>query len=259
MNKLYDVVIIGKNNDSDYLLDKFDTLCANKLLKASCAIISRSAAERYSAKNLDLDYYINEAMFIKYNHGMIIIYLKDNSIICAKKLVLALGGKRQTVGVDADNLYYSYNENIDLANKNVVIFGDCLPLKQTLSAISSKAAKVFFCLQNMSTAKISKKNSNVVYLQNTLISNFILNKHSIKQVELSTYNKIDCDVVFVFLRRVPDVEDNFNAILTKDSSDRINVDTSGRVDSCLNIFAIGECSADTSKNIIDTVVVELCK
>lgn len=259
MNKLYDVVIIGKNNDSDYLLNRFDILCANKPLKASCAIISRNAVERHSAKNLDLDYYINEVVFIKYNRGMIIVYFKDNSIVCTKKLILALGGKQRMVNVVADNLYYSYDENIDLVNKNVVIFGDHLPSKQTLTAISSKAVKVFLCQQSMFTAKASKKNSNIVYLQNTFISNFILNKHNIKQVELSTYNKIDCDVVFAFLGRIPDVEDNFNTILTKDSSNRINIDANGRVDSGLNIFAIGECAANASKDIIDTVAVELCK
>lgn len=259
MNKLYDLAVIGKNNDTDYLLNKFDSLYTAKLSEMSCAVVSRKAIEKYSTKKFNLDYYTNEAIFIKYNCGMIIIYFKDNSFICAKKLVLALGGKLPIINITADNLYYNYNDHIDLTNKNVVIFGDCSPSKQTLAAISSKAAKVFFCQQNVFTAKTNKKNTNIIYLPNTFISNFILNKHAIKQVELSTYNKIDCDAVFAFLKRVPDVGDNFNNILTKDSTNKINIDANGRVHPNLNIFAIGECATVASKDIIDKVAIEICK
>lgn len=263
VNKLYDAIIIGYNDDTKCLLKNCPIAEAHK----SYAIISK--------KDFDCEYQINkfigEVILLRYNHGLINVYLRDGQTIFGKNLVLSIGTCPRTLKFDAENIYYNINfkeASIEVADRCAIIVGDSKEALKNSLAIAKSAKEVYVCASNIAalseydklTNRLKNKPDNIHLLINSEITEVLKDKaNCINQVILSTYNKIDCDLVIGYLGTIPDMQSFLNNYVTVDSDKKIIVTDAGQTGPLPNVYAIGECTNYKDKNQKNDNIIKIAK
>lgn len=259
VNKLYDAVVIGYNDDTRYLLKN----CAISKTDKLYAVISKTIFDC----DEKIDKYLGEVIYLKYDHGIIHVFNDGAPSLVCKKLILSVGTRHKTLNFGnksyySENIYYNIdfrNTNIKVIDKRVIVVGDSDDVIKNSLTIAKLAKEVYVCSSdptslnryNKLTSRLKNKPDNIHMLINSEITDIAGKTDGSYQVSFNTYNKIDCDLVIGYLGRIPDTQPFLKEYATVGADQKIIVTDTGQTGPLPNVYAIGECTDykdETQKN-----------
>ena len=267
VNKLYDAIIIGYNDDTKYLLKN----CLAAGTDQSYAVISETAFDCEEK----IDAYFGEVTLLRYNRGLISVFRDCGPALFGKRLILAVGTRPKLLKFDDkaayyENVYYNVDfkkTDINVANRRVIVVGDSDDTLKNSLLIAKSAKEVYICSSDSTlldkydrlTRRLKNKPDNIRILINSEIIDIVSEAGVVGQVTLNTYSKIDCDLVIGYLGTTPDVRPFLNRYVTVSPDQKIITTETGQTGPLPNVYAIGECTDYKDKNQKNSNIVKIAK
>ena len=261
-NELYDVIILGASNEGIMLAEYIKS----KEPAKKVALVSKHFNfVKTNNALLDTDLIIGESVYSSFNHGVIILTLKDRRIVVGKNLVLATGGSpiKYTIDKFKNNKNICYNPReitVNPKNKPAVIYGNGNDAANFALTMSKKFKYIYLCSKVFKLTcdpKLLKKVNevpNIVHLPNCSIVNYKLDKEGqLCEVSLDTYDTIKCAALVLALGRLPHVNGIDLRMVELDIDKYVKINTQHQTTVVPNIYAIGECTRHNTKRSITLV------
>ena len=260
-NKLFDVIILGASVEGIALAEYIKT----KSPEMAVALVSKHFNfVKQTNKLMDTELILAESVYSRYNHGLIIISLKDGSIIVGKSLVIATGGQAIKAPVDKlknKNICYNPREiTVKPKNKPAVVCGNGKDAVNFALTMAKKFKYVYLCSNTLKldcTTKLIKKlnnTPNIVHLPNCYITSCKNDKEgNLQEVTLSTYDTIKCAALVFAFGRKPQVSGIDLKMIELDDNKYVKVNATNQTTRVSNIYAIGECVHNNTKRSITAV------
>lgn len=260
-NELYDIVILGASEAGITLCE----LIKVKSPETKIALVSKHFNNvKPTNKLLDTELITGESMLSSYNHGLIILTLKDRRLVVGKNVIIATGGKPIKATKDIfKNINVCYKP-ADIKNsskhKPAVVYGNGAEAVSYSLALSKKFKYVYLCSMvfklDCDTKLLKKLNetANIVHLPNCNIMSCKNDKDgNLSEVLLSTYDTIKCAALVLALGRLPDVSGINQKMIEIDQDGYVKINSLHQTTLVPNIYAIGECTRHDTKRSITTV------
>ena len=266
-NELYDIIILGASESGIALCEMIKT----KSPETKVALVSKHFNHiKQNNKLLDTKLIMGESVLSSYNHGVIILSLKDRSLVVGKNLVIATGGKPIKTTKDTFkniNICYKPSEiTINPKNKPVVIYGDGELAVSYALELAKKFKYVYLCSSvfklNCNSKLINKLNNtiNIVHLPNCHIASCKNDKEGkLAEIALDTYETIRCSALVIAIGRLPDVSGVDTRMVELDQDSYVKINATHQTTIVPNIYAIGECTKHNTKISITTVCNHILK
>ena len=260
-NELYDVIILGASDAGIALCEMLKA----KSPETKVALVSKHFNYVRSAnKLLDTKLISGESVISSYNHGVIILTLKDRSLVVGKNLVIATGGKPIKATKDAfknTNICYKPSEiTINPKNRPAVVYGDGELAVSHALELAKKFKYVYLCSSvfklDCNSKLLNKLNNtaNVVHLPNCHITSCKNDKEGkLAEVTLDTYETIKCSALVLALGRLPDVSGVGARMIELDQDSYVKINSLHQTTIVPTIYAVGECTKHNTKRSITTV------
>jgi len=260
-NELYDVIILGASVDGITLAEYIKS----KEPATKVALVSKHFNFIKSAeKLLDADLITGESIYSSFNHGVIVLTLKDRRIVAGKNLVIATGGYPVKATIDKfknKNICYNPREiTVNPKNKPAVVYGNGNDAADFALIMAKKFKYVYLCsdvFDLQCDAKLLKKLNdvpNIVHLPNCSIASCKNDKDgNLQEVTLDTYDTIKCSALVLALGRKPNVNGIDPKMIELDADKYVKINTQHQTTKVANIYAIGECTRHNTKRSITTV------
>ena len=260
-NELYDVIILGASNEGIMLAEYIKS----KEPAKKVALVSKHFNFVKTNNNLlDTVLITGESVYSSYNHGVIILTLKDRRIVIGKNLVLATGGNPILGHSDRyknKNICYNpRNIKINSKNKPAVVYGEDTNAVNFALSMAKKFKYVYLCSEafklNCDSKLLKKLNDvpNIVHLPNCHIASCKNDKEgNLCEVTLDTYETIKCSALVLSFGRTPDVNGIDLKMIELDSDKYVKINTQHQTTIVPTIYAIGECTKHNTKRSITMV------
>ncbi len=260
-NELYDIIILGASESGIALCEMIKA----KSRETKIALVSKHFNYVKSTnKLLDTKLITGESVLLSYNHGAIILSLKDRSLVVGKNLVIATGGKPITVAKDVFkniNICYKPSEiTVKSKNKPAVVYGDGELAVSYALDLAKKFKYVYLCSSAFELDCDSKllhklnNTANVVHLPNCHIASCKNDKSGkLEAITLDTYETIRCSALVLALGRLPDVSGVGTKMIELDQDKYIKINSLHQTTIVPAVYAIGECTRHNTKRSITTV------
>ena len=204
--KLYNTIILGAEPAGLDLAEKL-TLQGHET-----ALIAANLRYLKKHKLEGCDIFQKTGVLINFSHGLFIVSLEDNSIVCGKSLVLATGTRPIKSNLKNSNILYNPTDICGKhKNEQAVVFGaDDFAVESALE-FSKRFRYVYLCSDCFELAcskRLLKKlneTKNIVHLPNSAILSCKNDKTGkLVEVNLQTYSSIKTSTLLVSLGRIPD-------------------------------------------------------
>lgn len=261
-NELFDAVILGASIEGIALAEYIKA----KDPKFKLAIVSRHFNfVKQINKLADTALIIGESVFSSFNHGLIMLTLRDKRVVVCKNLVMATGGMPIKSTSDKfkgnKNICYSPKEvTVNPKNKPAVVYGNGQDAVSYTLALAKRFKYVYLCSSvfelscDEKSAKKLEETPNVVHLPNCTILTSKNNKEGkLSEITLSTYDAITCSALVLALGRVPDSGGVDPKMLELDDGKYIKTNARHQSVTASNIYAIGECARHNTKRSLAVV------
>ena len=260
-NELFDVVVLGASVEGIALCEYLKT----KSPELKVALVSRHFNfVKLTNKLLDTELILGESAFSSFNHGLVILTLKDRRIVVGKNLVIATGGNPILGPADKyknKNICYNPRDiTISAKNKPAVVYGNNADAVNFALTMSRKFKYVYLCSETFDLKcdiKLLKKlndTANIVHLPNCHIASCKNDKDgNLTEIALDTYDTIKCAALVLALGRIPDVNGIDLRMIELDEDKYVKINTQHQTTITPNIYAIGECTRHNTKRSITTV------
>ena len=260
-NELYDIVILGASDAGIALCE----MLKYRSPDTKIALVSKHFNNVKQINKLsNIDLITGESMLSSYNHGLIILTLKDRQLVVGKTLVIATGGKAIKAARDTfknSNICYKPSEiTINPKNRPAVVYGDGELAVSYALELSKKFKYVYLCSAvfklECNTKLLNKLNNtaNIVHLPNCHIASCKNDKEGrLAEVTLDTYETIRCSALVLALGRLPDISGVSPRMIELDQDKYIKINSVHQTTLVPNIYAIGECTKHNTKRSINTV------
>ena len=260
-NELYDVIIIGASIEGIVLAEYIKA----KAPETKVALVSKHFNfVKATNKLLDTELIIGESVYSNFNHGLIILTLKNKQLVVGKNVVIATGGYPIKAPADRyKNKNICYNPRdiaINPKNKPAIVFGNGNDAVNFALTMAKKFKYVYLCSEVFKLgcdAKLLKKlndTANIVHLPNCFITSCKNDKDGkLQEVTLNTYDTIKCSALVLALGRKPHVNGVDPKMIELDADKYIKINTQHQSTKVPNIYAIGECTKHNTKRSITLV------
>lgn len=260
-NELYDVIILGASVEGITLAEYLNS----RAPEMKVAFVSKHFNFIKDVNKLsNIKLISGESVFSSFNHGVIILTLKDRSIVAGKNLVLATGG--YSIKATADkfknkNICYNPREiTINPKNRPAVVYGNGSDAVNFALTMSKKFKYVYLCSDvfdlKCDTKLLNKLNNtaNIVHLPNCSIASCKNDKDgNLQEVTLNTYDTIKCSALVLALGRKPHINGIDPKMIEVDADKYVKINTQHQTTRVNNIYAIGECTRHNTKRSITLV------
>ena len=261
-NELFDVVILGASVEGITLAEYLKAKAPEKKV----AIVSKHFNfVKPTNKLLDTELITGESVFSSFNHGLIVLTLKNKKLVVGKNLVLATGATPVKSHAEKfkTNKTICYNPReitVNPKNKPAVVYGDNADAVNFALAMAKKFKYVYLCSKvfdldcDAKTLKKLNETANIVHLPNcNPISTKTDKDGNLVEVTLDTYDTINCVALVFALGRVPDVNGVAPTMVELDEEKYVKINTQHQTTIVSNIYAIGECTKHNTKRSITAV------
>lgn len=260
-NELYDIIVLGASESGIALCEMIKA----KSPEMKVALVSKHFNYVKSTnKLLDTKLIIGESVLSSYNHGAIILSLKDRSLVVGKNLVIATGGKPIKAAKDTlkniDICYKPSEITINPKNKPAVVYGDGELAVSYALELAKKFKYIYLCSSvfklDCNSKLLNKLNNaaNIVHLPNCHIVSCKNDKDGkLAEITLDTYETIRCSALVIALGRLPDASGVGTRMIELDKDNYIKTNSLHQTTLVPNIYAIGECTRHDTKRSITTV------
>ena len=260
-NELYDVIILGASEAGIALCEQIKL----KSPESKIALVSKHFNFiKHPDKLADTKLILGESVLSSYNHGLIILSLKNRQLVVGKNLVIATGGKAIKVPKEQfknNKIYYKPSDIPNAAKtKPAVVYGNGTDAVNYAITMSKKFKYVYLCSDvfklDCDNKLIKKLNNiaNIVHLPNCHITACKNDRDgNICEVSLDTYDTIKCTVLVLALGRLPDVSGIDLKMIELDNAGFIKINAGYQTTRVPNIYAIGECTKHNVKKGITIV------
>ena len=258
-NELYDVVVLGASVEGIALCEYVKA----KSPKTKVALVSRHFKFiKPNNKLADTVKIQGDSAFSSYNHGVVILTLKNRKTVVGKNLVIATGATPvRTTSLKNANICYNPRDLKDSSKtKPAVVYGSNSDAVSYALSMAKKFKYVYLCSKDMKLscdAKLVKKlnaTANVVYLPTCNIVSCKNNKEGhLSEITLDTYDTINCSALVLALGKTPDVNGIDTKMVELDQDKYIKTNTQHQSTKVPNIYAIGECTRHNTKRSITAV------
>lgn len=260
-NELYDVIIIGASVEGIALAEYIKA----KAPETKVALVSKHFNFVKAAnKLLDTELITGESIYSNFNHGLIILTLKNKQLVVGKNVVIATGGYPIRAPADRyknKNICYNPRDiTINPKNKPAIVFGNNNDAVNFALSMAKKFKYVYLCSEVFKLdcdAKLLKKLNdvaNIVHLPNCFITSCKNDKSGkLQEVTLNTYDAIKCSAVVLALGRKPHVSGVDPKMIELDVDSYIKINAQHQSTKVPNIYAIGECTKHNTKRSITLV------
>ena len=260
-NELFDIIVLGASGPGIALCE----LINYKSPETKVALVSKHFKNVKQPNKLsNTELITGESAISSYNHGLVILTLKDRSLVAGKNLVIATGGKPIKATKDIfknSNICYKPAEiTINPKNKPAVVYGNGEVAVSYALELARKFKYVYLCSEvfklDCNTKLLNKLNNtaNVVHLPNCHIVSCKNDKEGrLAEVTLDTYETIKCSALVLALGRLPDVSGVSPRMIELDQDKYIKINSSHQTTLVPNIYALGECTKHNTKRSINTV------
>lgn len=259
LNELFDIIVLGASLEGIALCEYVKAKSPEKKV----ALVSRHFRFVKDGDKLgDTVKVEGESIYSSFNHGLVILTLKDRRTVVGKNLVIATGSSPiKTTAFKNVNVCYNPRDLETLPkNRSAVVYGANADAVKYALAMSKRFKYVYLCSHEMKLgcdAKMSKKlndTANVVHLPNCSITACKNNKEGkLCEVMLDTYDSINCSALVLALGKTPDVNGIDQKMVELDQDRSIKINTQHQTTRVHNIYAIGECAKHNTKRSITTV------
>ena len=260
-NELFDIVVLGASNEGIALCEFIKA----KSPATRVALVSKHFNfVKPTNKLLDTELVLGESAFSSFNHGLVILTLKDRRIVVGKNLVIATGGNPILGHADKyknKNICYNPRDiKVSAKNKPAVVYGNNADAVNFALAMAKKFKYVYLCSETFELkceAKLFKKLNdvpNIVHLPNCHIASCKNDKDgNLVEVTLDTYDTIKCAALVLALGRTPNISGIDLRMIELDADKYVKINTQHQTTITPNIYAIGECTRHNTKRSITTV------
>jgi len=261
-NEMYDIIVLGASPEGIALCEYIKTKSPDKKV----ALVSKHFNFVKSNNKLaDTKLITGTSVYSSFNHGLVILTLKDSSLVVGKNLVIATGAAPIKSGADRfknnKNICYNPREiTVNPKNKPAVVYGDGADAVKFALTIAKKFKYVYLCSSvfklECDTKLIKKLNevANIVHLPNCHIVGSKNDKEGkLCEVTLNTYDTIKCVALILALGRTPDVNGVDQRMIELDQDKYAVINSQHQVIKVPNIYAIGECTRHNTKRSITLV------
>lgn len=260
-NELYDVIILGASVEGITLAEYIKS----KTPETKVALVSKHFLFVKAVEKLgDTDLIKGESIYSSFNHGVIVLTLKDRRIVAGKNLVIATGGYPIKATIDKfknKNICYNPREiTVNPKNRPAVVYGNGNDAVNFALTMAKKFKYVYLCsdvFDLQCDAKLLKKLNdvpNIVHLPNCSIASCKNDKDgNLQEVTLNTYDTIKCSALVLALGRKPHVNGVDPKMIELDADKYVKINTQHQTTKVANIYAIGECTKHNTKRSITLV------
>ena len=261
-NEMYDVVVLGASAEGIALCEYIKAKSPTKKV----ALVSKHFNfVKPNNKLADTKLITGTSVYSSFNHGLVILTLKDNSLVVGKNLVIATGAApvKSTADRFKNNKAICYNPReitVNPKNKPAVVYGDGADAVKFALSMAKKFKYVYLCSSVFKLecdAKLLKKLNevaNIVHLPNCHIVSSKTDKDGkLCEVTLNTYDTIKCVALVLALGRTPDVNGVDPRMIELDQDKYIMINMHHQSTKVPNIYAIGECTKHNTKRSITMV------
>lgn len=260
-NELFDIIVLGASESGISLCEQIKAKAPEKKI----ALISKHFKfVKTSNKLLDTKLIEGESVLSSYNHGLVILTLKDRRLVVGKNLVIATGGKPIKAGKDTfKNINICYKPadiTINPKNKPAVVYGNNEDAVLYSLTLAKKFKYVYLCSSvfnlecSAKTLKKLNEVANIVHLPNCHVASCKNDKEGkLCEITLDTYETIKCSALVFALGRLPDISGISLKMIELEQDKYIKINNMHQTTLVPNIYAIGECTKHNTKRSITTV------
>lgn len=261
-DELFDVVILGASIEGIALAEYLKA----KAPATKVALVSKHFNfVKPTNKLLDTELITGESVYSSFNHGLVILTLKNRRIVVGKNLVIATGAApiKSHAEKFKTNKNVCYNPReiiINPKNKPAVVCGNNADAVNFALTMAKKFKYVYLCSRvfdltcDAKTLKKLNETANIVHLPNCVpVSSKADKDGNLVEITLDTYDTIKCAALVFALGRVPDVNGIDFKMIELDQDKYVKINTQHQTTIVNNIYAIGECTRHNTKRSITTV------